>query len=124
MASTIDAAGQIKLATLDEALIAAQRLHGIVEHMAVAVKTQQNAGPYVQQLKRAATPLVGLLKPQFSLLSDQVTQIVLVATRSGSEQLKVRALRGAVAQFRMQLEVSMTRVKDQHTVKQQQPSGE
>jgi hypothetical protein len=116
MSSQLDGAGQIKLATLDEASLQLQRLHAIVERYAMAVRTQTETGQYRQQLVRAATPLVGLLKPQFSVTADVVSSFLLVASRGGSEQTKVRGLRESVAQIRMQLEIAMTKVKEKHAV--------
>lgn len=116
MASQLDGAGQIKLATLDDALNQLQRIHGIVERMGVALRAQQPVGAFRQQLHRAATPLVGLLKPQFGIVADQVTSLILIATRGGTDQTRLRALREIVAQTRAQLEISFSRVKEQHAV--------
>lgn len=114
----LDGAGQAKLHTLDEALLLLQRVHGLVEQMAVAVKNGANASMYPLQIKRAATPLVGLLKPQFGMVADQVAALNLVASRGGPEKSKVRGLREAVAQIRMQLEIWAKKVKEQHTVEE------
>jgi hypothetical protein len=116
VASQLDGPGQVKLATLDEALLQLQRLHGLVERYAMAVKSQTDTGGFRQQLTRAATPLVGLLKPQFGVIADVVTAFVLAASRGGSEQMKVRALREGVAQIRAQLEIAVTKVKEKHTI--------
>jgi len=116
MASTLDGPGQVKMATLDEAQTYLQRLHGIVERFAVAVRTNQETGGFRMQLQRGATPLAGLLKPQFGMIADQVTAMILVATRSSADQPKVRALRESVAQVRMQLEIAVTKVREQHAV--------
>ena len=75
MAVQLDGAGQIKLQTLDDAMGQLQRLHGIVERYAMAVKTQTDTGGFRQQLMRAGTPLVGLLKPQFGVIADVVTSL-------------------------------------------------
>lgn len=114
MASQLDGAGQIKLATLDEASLQLQRLHALVERYALAVRTQSETGSFRQQLTRAATPLVGLLKPQFSVIADVASGFLLVASRGGSEQTKVRGLRESVAQIRMQLDIAATKVKEKH----------
>lgn len=116
MASQLDGPGQVKLATLDEALLQLQRLHAIVERYAMAVKTQGETGGFRQQLTRVATPLGGLLKPQFGMIADVVTAFVLAASRGGSEQMKVRALREGVAQIRAQLEIAVHKVKEKHTI--------
>jgi hypothetical protein len=118
MAGRLDGPGAIKLATLDDAMTHVQRLHAIVERMAIAVRSQQDTGGFRQQLHRAATPLVGLLKPQFGMVAEYVTQLILVATRGGTEQNKVRALREAIASLRQQVEVAAIRVREQHTIKE------
>lgn len=116
MASSLDGPGQVKMATLDEAQTYLQRLHGIVERFAVAVRTNQETGGFRMQLQRAATPLAGMLKPQFGMIADQVTAMILIASRASADQPKVRALRESVAQVRTQLEIAVTKVKEQHTV--------
>jgi len=106
----------MKLATLDEATLQLQRVYAIVERYAMAVKNQTETGGFRQQLMRAATPLVGLLKPQFGVISDAVTAFLLVASRGGSEQMKVRGLRESVALVRAQLEIATTKVKEKHAL--------
>lgn len=112
----LDGAGTIKLETLDEAMAQTQRLHAVVERMAVAVRSQQETGPFLGQLRRTATPLVGLLKPQFALIADQVSALLLAATRGGGEQARLRTLREGVAQLRAQLELAAARVKEKHAI--------
>ena len=112
----LDGAGAAKMETLDEAVAHVQRLHGIVERMGVAVRTQQDTSPFGAQLRRTASPLVGLLKGQFGTISDLAAAFVLVASRSGGEQAKLRALREGVAQLRMQLEIAVTKVREKHTI--------
>ncbi|MEP7346531.1 MAG: hypothetical protein ABI877_14770, partial [Gemmatimonadaceae bacterium] len=63
MASKLDGAGQIKMEALESAQLYLQRLHGIVERLAVAVRSGQDVGSFRSQLQRAATPLAVLLKP-------------------------------------------------------------
>jgi hypothetical protein len=108
----MDGAGQFKLATLEEAVVHVQRLHGIVERMAMAARALKDTGSFRQQLTRAATPLVQLLKPQFGMIAEYVTSLVLIASRGGGEQHKVRALREAVGSLRQQLEIASARVKE------------
>lgn len=116
MASQFDGAGQIKLATLDEAIMKAQHLHGIIERYASAVKLQNETGSFRMQIQRSATPLVGLLKPQFGPVADVVVGLLLVSSRGGSDHMKVRALREAVAQLRMQIEIAITKTKEKHAL--------
>ena len=112
----LDGVGTQKMKTLDEATLVLQRLHGLVERMAIDVNAQKGFGVAPQQLKRLATPLQGQLKGQFGLIADQVSQLILVAGRGGGEQVKVRALRESVAQIRTALEIAAAKVKEQHAV--------
>lgn len=115
-------AGTQLVTMLDDAQTHLQRLHGIVEKMGMAVKTQQSTAPFGQQLRRAAGPLVGLLKLRYAMLADQVTGMILIATRGGNEQRKVSALREGVGQLRAQLEIAVNKVYEQHAV--ESPSEE
>ena len=114
----LDGAGLAKMATLDEATAAVQRLHGIVERMAIAVRSQQNTAQFGAQIRRSGAPLVGLLKGQFGMISDQVTALLLIATRGGGDQAKLRSLREGVAQIRTQLEIAVAKTKEKHAVEE------
>jgi hypothetical protein len=115
----LDGAGVQKMKTLEEAFTQVQRLHGIVETYALALKRTQPTSLYGMQVKRALAPLVGLLKPQFGLISDQVAALNLVATRGGSETTKVRILREGVGAIRQALDIAQVRVKENHAVKEE-----
>jgi len=114
----LDGAGLAKMTTLDEATAAVQRLHGIVERMAIAVRSQQDTAQFGAQIRRAGSPLVGLLKGQFGMIADQVSALLLVATRSGGDQVKLRSLRESVAQLRVQLEIAVAKTKEKHAVEE------
>ena len=117
MASTkLDGAGSAKMHVLEDAMAGMQRLHGLVEQMAMAIKRHENSAMFGLQIRRAASPLIGQLKPQFGMLADGVTAMVLVATRGGSEQVKLRSLRESVASLRQQLDIAANKVKEQHSV--------
>ena len=117
MASTkLDTAGLMKLKTLGEAAVTLQKIHALVERMAIEVKAQRAVGVIPQQVKRVATPLQGQLKGQFSLIADQVAQLILVAGRGGSDQVRLRALRELVAQLRTMVELAEGKVREQHAV--------
>ena len=115
-ATKLDGAGAAKMKTLEEALGGLQRVHGIVEQMALAMKQGKSASIFGLQIRRAATPLVGQLKGQFGLISDQVSAMILVATRGGTEQAKLRSMRESVALLRQAIEIAQNRVKEQHAV--------
>jgi hypothetical protein len=109
--------------TLEDAATHVQRLHGIVEKMAMAHKLQQPTAPFGQQLRRAATPLVGMLKVQYSVLADQVSGLILIATRGGNEQRKISALREGVGQLRSAIEIAMNKVFEQHAMETEEERG-
>lgn len=112
----MDGAGLAKMETLEEANAQLQHLHAIVERMAIAVRSQQNTAAFGQQIRRAGAPLVGLLKGQFGMIADQVSALLLIATRGGGDQTKLRSLREAVAQLRIQIEIAMTKTKEKHAM--------
>ncbi len=115
-ATKLDGAGAQKMKTLEEALVQVQSLYALVERMALAAKQHQNTNIIGAQIRRAGAPLVGQLKGQFGPVSDQIAGMLLVATRGGGEQLKIRALREGVASVRTQIEILMNKVKEQHSV--------
>ncbi len=113
----LDGAGNAKLATLESALTQLQRVHGVVEQCAVAVKGQQPASTFVPQIRRATQPMVGLLKGQFGMISDQVASFLLAATRGGgNDHTRVRILREGVVQLRVQLELAVAKTHELHTI--------
>jgi hypothetical protein len=116
MAKKLDGAGTVKMATLHDAALLVQRLHAIVEQMALSVRNQQSTQVQGMQLRRAGTPLVGMLKAQFGIMSDQVAHMILIATRGGNEGVKVRSLRESVASLKTQIDIAMNKVKEQHMV--------
>jgi hypothetical protein len=112
----LDGAGAQKMKTIEEALSTLQRIHGMVERMAIEVKAQKSSGTIPQQVKRIAGPLQGQLKGQFGLIADQVSAMILATGRGGGEQTKLRSMREYVAQIRTALEIAANKVKDQHSV--------
>lgn len=114
--SQVDGAGMAKLKTLEDGLMALQRVHALVERYALTVKQGGNTSQFVHQIRRTLEPLVGLLKPQFGMLSDQVASVNLVATRGGSEQMRVRGLREGVASLRQGFDIAERKVRAQHAV--------
>ena len=112
----LDGAGAQKMKTLEEALATLQKIHGMVERMAIEVKNQRPAAVIPQQIKRIAVPLQGQLKGQFGMIADQVSAMILASGRGGGEQLKVRAMREYVAQIRQALDITAAKVKEQHAV--------
>lgn len=120
----LDGAGTAKMTTLNDSLAQLQRVHGVVEKMAMEVRNMRPVGPMGLQFKRVAQPLAATLKAQFGLLSDQVIGMILIATRGGGDGPKVRALREGVAQLRQALEIQVNLVKAKHTVGEAQEEEE
>jgi hypothetical protein len=119
----LDGAGVQKMKTIEEALTALAKLHGVVELYALSLKQNKPTSMYSQQVKRTLSPLVGLLKPQFGLIADQAAAMNLVATRGGAETVKIRMLREGVGSLRQQLEIAVVRIKENHAVKEEAVEG-
>jgi hypothetical protein len=115
-ATKLDGAGAQKMKTIEEALIALQTIHGMVERMAIEVKKQGTVGILPQQIKRSAAMLQGQLKGQFGVIADQFAAMVLASGRGGSDVVRLRTLREHVAQIRTALEIASSKVKEQHSV--------
>jgi hypothetical protein len=122
--SQLDGAGMAKMKTLEEAVASLQRVHALVERYALAVKQGANPGQFIHSIRRALDPLVGMLKPQFGLISDQAASVNLIATRGGSEQMRVRSLREGIASLRQALEIAERKVREQHAIENKAPSEE
>ncbi|MBI3789746.1 MAG: hypothetical protein HY275_02575 [Gemmatimonadetes bacterium] len=121
----LDGAGQVKMATLEEALHIAATLNAHAERMAQAVKSnQKNTATFVMAFKRSATPLVGKLKGQFGMIADIVATTILNISRpGGGDVLKVRAMREGVAQIKVQLEIAVAHVKEKHAAHDEKPAA-
>jgi hypothetical protein len=119
----LDGAGMAKMETLDDATAQLQRLHGLVERMAVAIRSGQDTNQFGAQIRRAGSPLVGKLKGQFGMIADQVTALLLVASRGGGEQVKLRSLREIVAQIRVQLEIAVAKTQEKHALTEDEPTS-
>jgi hypothetical protein len=116
--SQLDGAGMEKLKTLEAGLVGLQRVHALVERLALVVKQGGASAPHIHSIRRALEPLVGLLKPQFGMLSDQVASVNLTATRGGNEQTRVRSLREGVASLRQGFDIAERKVREQHSTEE------
>ena len=67
--------------------------------------------------------MVGLLKGQFGMISDQVAGLNLLATRGSNEQMRVRVLREGVGSIRLALDIASQRVKENHALKEPAHGG-
>ena len=114
---TIDGPGQAKLQALETASSTVRSLHGMVEKYAIAVRAGQPPGVCPQQLKRAATPLVGLLRSQFQLLAGLASDLILSASRGGGgDAARLRMLRERVGQLKSGIELAVTATTAKHAV--------
>jgi hypothetical protein len=114
----LDAAGQAKMKTLDEALLLLQRVNGLAEQYALAVKGNRPASPYMQNIRRTLPTLAENLKSQFGAISDQITAVNLAISRGASDVVRVRQLREGVAQIKQAMEIAFTTTKTKHTVQE------
>ena len=124
MASKVDGPGLAKLETLDRAVKDVQRLNTVIERMAQAQRMNQPLAPFRQQIHRAATPVASLLKVQFGPIADMITNLVLVSTRGGNDQQKVRLLRESLAQIKVHLEMADAKVKKDHALEDKQKEAD
>lgn len=112
----LDATGQNKVRALDDATIQLQRIHGLVEQYAMALKRNQPTAAYVMNLRRQLPALAENLKAYFGLIADQVTSVNLAASRGTSEQVRVRTLREGVAQIRQSIEIAGAQTRAKHAI--------
>ena len=119
----LDGAGIQKMKTIEEATIQLARLHAIVELYALSLKQNKPTSLFGSQIKRALFPLVGLLKPQFGLIADQIAALNLITSRGGPDTTKVRTLREGVGSIRQQLEIATVRIKDVHKLVEEVKEG-
>jgi hypothetical protein len=110
----LDGAGTEKMKTLEEATTRLQRVHGLVETYALAIKRSQPPATYLMPIRRALPTLASLLKGQFGLISDQAMSLSIGVTRGANEQVRVRMLREGIGSLRQAIDVAIVRVKENH----------
>ena len=114
----LDTAGLNKLKVLEDATIQLQRIHGLVEQYAMALKREQPTSAYSMNLRRQLPTLSENLKSYFGMIADQAMALNLASTRGSSEQVKVRTLREGVAQIRQSIEIAIVQTKDKHAIEE------
>jgi hypothetical protein len=114
----LDGAGSVKMQTLEDALLLLQRINGIVEQYALALKRNMPTQTYLLNIRRTLPTLAANLKAQFGMITDQVLALNLAASRGASETTRVRTLREGVAQIKQAIEIAMTITKDKHAVEE------
>ena len=112
----LDATGQNKMRALDDATMQLQRIHGLVEQYAMAVKRNQPTATYVMNLRRQIPALAENLKAYFGMIADQAISVNLAASRGTSEQVRIRTLREGVAQIRQSIEIAGAQTKGKHAI--------
>jgi hypothetical protein len=120
----LDGAGMAKMKTLDDALLLLQRVNGLVEQYAMAIKRNQPSGPFVQNIRRTLPSLAENLKGQFGMIAEQVMAVNLSAGRGASEVVRVRQLREGVAQIKQALDIAFAQTKDRHAMKDAEHGSE
>ena len=112
----LDGAGQAKLKTLEEAMMLMQKIHGLVEQYALAVKRLTPSSMFFNNLKRQLPVLGGKLKGQFGMITDQVSAMTLQITRGSNEPTRIRQMREGVGQITQSLDIAVKQVIEKHTV--------
>ena len=112
----LDAAGNVKMKVLDDAILLLQRINGLVENYAMAVKRETPSSAFLMNIRRTLPTLAENLKAQFGLISDQILALNLASSRGASEAMRVRVLREGVAQVKQALEIAVAHTKDKHAV--------
>jgi hypothetical protein len=114
----LDAAGLNKLKALDDALLLLQRINGIVEQYALALKQNQPTSVYVQNVRRQLPTLSENLRSHFGSISDLATAVNLAASRGASEVMRLRVLREGVAQIRQAMDIAIIQTKSKHAIEE------
>jgi hypothetical protein len=112
----LDGAGTVKMKVLEDAILLLQRVNGLVENYAMAIKRNQPASMFVMNIRRTLPTLAENLKGQFGMISDLIMTVNLNSSRGASEQVRVRTLREGVAQIKQAIEIAVVQTKDKHAV--------
>jgi hypothetical protein len=111
----LDGAGVVKMKVLDDAILLLQRVNGLVENYAMAVKRNTPSSMFVMNIRRTLPTLAENLKSQFGMISDLILTVNLNSSRGASEQVRVRVLREGVAQIKQAIEIAIVQTKDKHS---------
>lgn len=112
----LDATGTAKIKTLDDALLLLQRINGIVEQYALALKRNQPTSVYVHNIRRQLPTLAENLKGHFGMITDLVLNVNLSSSRGSSESVRLRTLREGVAQIKQAIEVAGNQTRAKHAI--------
>lgn len=111
----LDGAGIVKMKVLEDAILLLQRVNGLVENYAMAVKRNQPSSMFVMNIRRTLPTLAENLKSQFGMISDLIMTVNLNSSRGASEQVRVRTLREGVAQIKQAIEIAVVQTKGKHS---------
>ena len=111
----LDGAGIVKMKVLEDAILLLQRVNGLVENYAMAVKRNQPSSMFVMNIRRTLPTLAENLKSQFGMISDLIMTVNLNSSRGASEQVRVRTLREGVAQIKQAIEIAVIQTKGKHS---------
>ena len=111
----LDGAGIVKMKVLEDAVLLLQRINGLVENYAMAVKRNQPSSMFVMNIRRTMPTLAENLKSQFGMISDLILTVNLNSSRGASEQVRVRTLREGVAQIKQAIEIAIVQTKAKHS---------
>jgi hypothetical protein len=111
----LDGAGIVKMKVLEDAILLLQRVNGLVENYAMAVKRNQPSSMFVMNIRRTLPTLAENLKGQFGMISDLIMTVNLNSSRGASEQVRVRTLREGVAQIKQAIEIAVVQTKGKHS---------
>ena len=112
----LDSAGVNKIKTLDDALLLLQRLNGLVEQYAMAVRNAQPSSAFLMNFRRTLPSLAANVKGQFGLIADQALALNLASSRGASEAVRIRTMREGMGQLKQALEIAMVQTKAKHMV--------
>jgi hypothetical protein len=124
MTGRLDSLGHIKIQTLEDATLLLQRVNGLVEQYALAVKRGQSTMTLIAAIRRTLPTLAENLKNQFAAISEMITTLNLTTSRGASENIRVRALREGVAQIKQAIDLATLHTRDRHTVHDEDEEGE
>ena len=112
----LDATGTAKIKTLDDALLLLQRINGIVEQYALALKRNQATSVYVHNIRRQLPTLAENLKGHFGMITDLILNVNLSSSRGSRESVRLRTLREGVAQIKQAIELAGNQTRAKHAI--------
>lgn len=119
----LDGTGTAKIKTLDDALLLLQRINGIVEQYALALKRNQPTSVYVHNIRRQFPTLAENLKGHFGMITDLVLNVNLSSSRGSSEAVRLRTLREGVAQIKQAIELAGNQTRAKHAIEDTRDSS-